>query len=166
LLTLAAGLCTALIVLLAFGYRERARDAALTAKALEDVSRSLDRVAGTQAALEVRVAGVAAAVAAAGQANARPAVTDPRRPGAPASAAAPADRPEPPRTAEAATADAATLSVVSAALQAGQWTDSDRDRMRELMATADLEARTEAIRQLSAAVNSGKVQVRTRGLPF
>jgi hypothetical protein len=154
---------SAVLVVRGLDARQRARESALTAKALADVSQSLDRVAGTQAALEVRVAGLAAAV------GAGPAPAPARLPGLPPAPATPtpaAPDDERPRSPEVSAASAAALAVVTEAVHAGQWTENDKGRIREALASSDLETRTEVVRQLSAAVNSGKVQMRVAASPF
>jgi hypothetical protein len=73
---------------------------------------------------------------------------------------------EHPRTAEAAAADESARAIIAEALQMGQWTERDRARLREAMASADAESRTEAMRQFSVAVNSGKLHLQVAGPPF
>jgi hypothetical protein len=153
-----------LVLILRADARERAREAALTANALGDIGRSLDRLAASQAALQVRVGGLATSLAATAAPTVTAAGAAPTEMALPS--APPAADQERPRSAETSAADTAALSVIAEAVHAGQWTDRDRDRLREVMSGADADTREGVMRQLSAAVNAGKVQMRATGLPF
>jgi hypothetical protein len=49
---------------------------------------------------------------------------------------------------------------------AGKWTDADREKMRPVLAASDDEARLALMRELSVAVNEGRIKLALQGPPL
>ena len=58
------------------------------------------------------------------------------------------------------------LTIVRSAIQARRWTQSDKERLRQIMPTLTADQRRDLMLQLVVATNEGHLVPEVRGLPF